>query len=1120
MINPEIKNKRTLDNDPQYFGDYLNTARHNVFVINNNIVFKFTDKEKILTNEDDISGSKIFISNKLKKKQNHIFSHLEKLLPIVKVFNPEKLPTEKTIDRVENADKEIKFDEMAENLQICFKKLNSLRNDFSHYYSIENEEKKILEVSEKLSNFISINYKRAIEFTKKRFKNVFEEQHFELATNMANYLIENNKITEKGLVFFTCLFLDRENAFHFINKIIGFKATHTQEFKATREVFSVFCVKLPHNRFVSENPKQALALEMLNELDKCPKNLFEVLTDFNKLNFLPTINTLEEDYEDYSINIIKRTRYSSRFNYFALQYLDSTQFTEKILFHINLGRYQIDKYDKKFLNTKEERPIVENAKAFGRLEKFLLPVNTDTIAIEEIKKEAKKYYEEKISNKIDTNTSEFEQFAPHYNIKQNKIGFKYIAGRGSKDAVICPKLVKSQNIRNKSKYNLKLIQPNAFLSIHELKKIVLLNIIDKGKAEQIIDNFFKLNNTIFDINFIEEVKKQLYFEKTFYKKFRANKNKTAYNNENRTDLKTRKIKLNEILENYNLNDKQIPSRIINYWLAISAVKNKHVISNRIKTVKKDCSFRIKNIKQGKSPKIGEMATFLAHDIVDLIIEKEVKQKITSFYYHKMQECLALYADKEKKDIFHQICNELNLLNKDKGHPFLVYLQINKINNTSEFYEKYLTEKGTKKRTIVRYNRRKQRNEQREVEDSWIFNNFYNLKWNEKAKKQLTEVELPENMKKLPLSIRNLNKEKNNFSEWLENRKKLAVDLPTNIFDNAIKIALQKILDKKGIIYKQSDKYHYLLKLWFGENNLQGFYNYEREYIIYDEKINFTLGTKPKIKNYFYNKLNFTYHKLYKQRELVRKTNRRLPSILKKQVLAVFNNVITENEKAIRFNHETDRILLLIIKNTIESDNDLNIKLNELKNTLNENIEIKQKISGKLSFEPNKGKQIEKTIVDNRKRKDFSILKKFVHDRRLPELFEYFKDTIIQHSKLKKELQTYNKVKELIFDHAFVLEKKLIEIDRDEIISLHNTRSNKSNIQHEPYLMYLKNKNLINENEFVLLNIVRNTFSHNQFPPKATIEKFADINNSKTFSEQIYQVYDSKIREVLQKIDKI
>lgn len=64
--------KRTLQDDPQYFGAFLNMARHNVFVINNHLAERF--KLSGLTDEGNIPNS--FLTVPIKERPNHIFSHL------------------------------------------------------------------------------------------------------------------------------------------------------------------------------------------------------------------------------------------------------------------------------------------------------------------------------------------------------------------------------------------------------------------------------------------------------------------------------------------------------------------------------------------------------------------------------------------------------------------------------------------------------------------------------------------------------------------------------------------------------------------------------------------------------------------------------------------------------------------------------------------------------------------------------------------------------------------------------------------------------------------------------------------------------------------------------------
>lgn len=375
-----LTNKRTLEKDPQYFGAYLNMARHNVFLINNHLAEKFEISK--INNEEHIANS--FFTNEIRKKPNHVFSFLTRFLPIAKVFDTDQLPKSEQDDlnSQEKTGKDIT--KLSKELKLCFKELNSFRNDYSHYYSTKNETNRKIIIEKDLSDFLKNNYQRAIEYSKKRFAGIFEEKHFNLAKEI-ELVSQDNKITEKGLVFFICLFLDRENAFKFINKIVGFKGTHLPEFKATREVFLAFCVKLPHDKFISDNPEQAFALDMLNELNRCPSILFDALPENLKTHFLPTLNKPEvqnieenslsedlpeENYNDYIQSITKRIRYKDRFPYFALKFLDSTELSSKIRFQINLGKYQIDQYEKDFSGEKEKRAIVEDAKAFGRLDDF------------------------------------------------------------------------------------------------------------------------------------------------------------------------------------------------------------------------------------------------------------------------------------------------------------------------------------------------------------------------------------------------------------------------------------------------------------------------------------------------------------------------------------------------------------------------------------------------------------------------------------------------------------------------------------------------------------------------------------------------------------------------------
>jgi hypothetical protein len=377
-----------------------------------------------------------------------------------------------------------------------------------------------------------------------------------------------------------------------------------------------------------------------------------------------------------------------------------------------------------------------------------------------------------------------------------------------------------------------------------------------------------------------------------------------------------------------------------------------------------------------------------------------------------------------------------------------------------------------------------------------------------------------------------------LDEWFNNitkgkeatDHKKPVDLPTDIFDNELKNLLKEKLTSVDNEVNETAYYNELFKLWwkYGRNDaVQKFYDAEREYVVYDQTVNFIINSKSKFADYYAEALQKAYSVLSKKRNNERISNRRLPETDRKQVERVFKKVIGSTEKEIRMIEEEDRIMLLMLETLLKSDGDLQLKLSEIKSLLNETITIKQEVSGKLLFDQYGGiigdkklqPSIQKIITDTRKRKDFSVLRKFVFDRRLPELFEYYTENEIPLSSIKIELDVYNKTKEVVFDSVFKLEKAILthENHKAELISLNSENSNKNktgNIPHKVYLDWLLRKQLIDKQEYLFLNMVRNTFSHNQYPQKRTMELFIKAWNPNKFAEQIIEVYNQKICKIV------
>jgi hypothetical protein len=1195
MENQNLENKKTLQNNPEYFGAYLNMARHNVFLIINHLTETFNQLDFLKIDDDaDIWKNKpkkgqekspnetniilnIFDSTqkKYEDERKKVFDYLIRRhhFSFLKIFINDNL--EKDDLSKGNKDAIIDYDGLNQFLNLAFEELNHFRNAYTHYLAIDDKGIRVqrkINIKKDLKPKIELLFKYAPRYSYLRNTKTqtIDDYNHILKKYQLFESVESNCFTEQGLFFFINLFLERSHATKFLKKFTGFKDESTSPFRATIQAFTAYSIKVPDNRLGNYDTKQSLLLEMLSELNKCPKELFNRLTDKDKELFDPKLEETakqnlilnnhnyndinDDDLEDAIYELTALKRQNDRFPYFGLRFLEETNAFKNIRFQITIGKLIVKRYDKKIIGEEQDRRVIKTINAFGKLSDFEHK-ETEILAI------LKKGFEK-------DDSIVFEQFAPHYNMNNNKIGFYIFDENDVK--IKYPNVFENKTDKTEFQNN-----PSGFISIHDLPKVLLLENLKPSEVENQINNFVLTTNvSLFDEDLINEIKQKAVFdpesftkkvfdrkklqerngevhfvsklqENNLLKKYRISREQLLALSKDEFKQKTKDPKtietFSQIKYQYYLEQRrfelqkclpegllvnQLPQRMIDYLMNISEIDNTKRIHLKIRTINEETKKLLKESKkepnENSKPKLGEYAQYIARDILNMIVSVEIKNKITNPYSNKLQNKIA-YFSTNKEDIV-ALCNELKLFDLEKGHVFLTRDLINNSKGVIDFYQRYL---GAKK--------------------SWI------TKLLEKGKTGGYRLDL----KKLPYEFQRIKTKLNsfNFNTWLENKSKLPINLPTSLLDQTLNNKLKDKLKHKNIQYNETDKFTVLLRK-LNNNDTQPFYNYDRKY-----NINKT-------------------EKIIKQ----------ISNLDSKTIKATYDNFVEANEKLIRFSQTKDRIMKLLCDTLLTQDNNFvtqefmlkdiypNSKLSILEQPDSFKHKLISDVDAKTHFTiiaedtakqkaqiaawnalPEDIKQSwlvldtkekqeqflvkytepERKVFHNQKGyqwkfKDFGRYKRFIKDRRIPELSKYFEDNEIPFDLLEYQINEYDRVREKIFNLVFLLEKTIANKDFDGIKSIEFKGSRRpkgfNEVQFGIFIEWMKGKIKYDEN---LIKSGRNKFSHSQFPvlndiPKITKQQMDDFEYYKekkeykntsniSIAQQILEKYETEIEKINQSL---
>ena len=168
-----------------------------------------------------------------------------------------------------------------------------------------------------------------------------------------------------GVTLLVCLFLEKKYVNVFLSKLPnpGNYPPNSKESRIIRRSMGVCSVVLPKERIHSETGDLSVALDMLNELKRCPRELFDTLSPGDQERF----RTISSDY-----NEVLQMRSKDRFAQLVLQYIDHNRLFENLRFHVNMGKLRYLFNPKKYCIDGQTRVrVLEHPlNGFGRLQEM------------------------------------------------------------------------------------------------------------------------------------------------------------------------------------------------------------------------------------------------------------------------------------------------------------------------------------------------------------------------------------------------------------------------------------------------------------------------------------------------------------------------------------------------------------------------------------------------------------------------------------------------------------------------------------------------------------------------------------------------------------------------------
>lgn len=1036
-----------------------------------------------------------------------------------------------------------------------FRLINDLRNEYTHFSPgkrTDKEKESHKNTQKEMLSYLYLCLDGGRRVVKERFKDTFKEKDFNFLTQGPRYSLQKERGKTKaeerpnfyyrlkddqglfsyvGILLFISLFLHKR----YISEMLtqsglfytprywkGQPVDVELERRIISEIFSIYRIRLPKERIESTRPDYALGLDMLNELQKCPDELYETFSPEDQAEFRVK-REYDESGEGTEGGEVLLKRFDDRFPYFAIRYLDENLVFDDIRFQVSIGKYRYKFYNKLCIDVVSPheddcyrlRSLQKDINGFGRL---------NEVEYERMLRYGSHIHAEKPKG---DDTPYLTDHYTSYVFNGNRIGLLFNQENGRHDLeetrgtrLYLPSLTFDSSAEGKDAH---CVAPIAWLSTYELPALIFHHLLchhyglERTATEAIIKDCVGLYHRLFtDIRDgkllpgealgirageslsqeISQIRKGKPLPQNISEKIETFLT-THYCTE-RVCLHIQDIpkKLIDYLIGKRLDQdmaglfKQRSRELVNKMLESTQVRLKKFTEEWTRQGNRDNKFGKKSYVDIRP---GRLADYLAKDLLFFQpYDDEKKNKVTGLNYQVLQAALAIYN--HSLDELSRLFENARLLvpeDPKMEHPFLRSVLKKKPNSTLQFYAYYLIEKikylegrlADSNETFADLFRYKQRQKWQTRDCQW---------YRALAGRYMAEM----------------------MEEGTMNFK--PIELPRGLFEQPIKQLLATILTQRTgsdsqallkIVESPRCNVSYLIAQYFTlilHDDSQPFYRPDKRFKRTYKYFNILNNRKER------NKLVQVYQTLdemeayFKDTESLEKQHKNYlnspeakkhpaPEARLKKYLSEYR----KNETTIRRYRVQDMLIflmakiLLLEKGGLKAGELKQYKLSLIQPTTGQNERqniLSLQVPFSITIKLNDG--TERTITQEAiKVKNCGDFFRFLYDGRVISLLPYTQEDIpLERSLLDKELEGYDKERIPIFKSVHRMEEEILRLCPE----LNNPQSpkykyttdiGKEKIVKENFramLTELHNRGLLPENEIEMMVEIRNSFAHNRY----------------------------------------